>query len=441
MKKYQVIDVFTPSTQAIQTFVERENKINSHLVDALKTPGKQIVLYGHTKCGKSTLILNKLQQLKKKAFTTRCSEGMTYESVILDGFDQLGGIYDETIAKTRGFKIAPEVSISYSDIKAEFKLGEYARDTQKTGRQILPPQLTPRRLGEFFGASKSCWILEDFHKIKGTDKSKTSDLMKIFADMSGNYPELKIIALGAVGTARQVVQYNQEMEDRVTEIFIPYMKDDEIEQIIIGGEKLLNIKFSSDAKKRIIKYSCGLPAVCHQLCLNACYIRRVDNTTKNITGMNEEDLDNAITKFVDEKSDTLKKQFDKSIKVPNYTPVNIPKQILTVCLTINKDEFPVDEIFRRLKERKIKKNDIEKTLNELCTVDRSEILVYDENSNLYRFNNLFLKAYAQLRLHETEDVKPTTSRKDEQIVQKLLEIIDKDINDEESDEDSFIEEI
>lgn len=38
-------------------------------------------------------------------------------------------------------------------------------------------------------------------------------------DMSLEYPEVKLIAIGALGTARQVVEYDKEMNNRVTEVF------------------------------------------------------------------------------------------------------------------------------------------------------------------------------------------------------------------------------
>ena len=45
MAKYRTVSVFTPTTPARLTFVPRED-INDQLVDALITPGKQIVVYG-----------------------------------------------------------------------------------------------------------------------------------------------------------------------------------------------------------------------------------------------------------------------------------------------------------------------------------------------------------------------------------------------------------
>ncbi len=56
---FRVTDVFTPATPARVTFVERD-AINEKLVNALNTPGKQIVVYGHSGNGKSTFLVNKL---------------------------------------------------------------------------------------------------------------------------------------------------------------------------------------------------------------------------------------------------------------------------------------------------------------------------------------------------------------------------------------------
>ena len=47
--------IFTPSSPAIQNFVERETSVNNQITDALRTTGKQIVVYGHSGSGKTTL--------------------------------------------------------------------------------------------------------------------------------------------------------------------------------------------------------------------------------------------------------------------------------------------------------------------------------------------------------------------------------------------------
>lgn len=431
--------VFTPTTPATKTFVTRDIKINRHLRSGLKTPGKQIVLYGHSGCGKSTLIANELSKIYEYFVTTRCMDGMTFESIILDAFDQLSKFYPETVVKKKGFSISPEISLEYNQIRGSIKLFEVSKHKEVTHKSFVPPQLTPQRLGKFFGESKCCWILEDFHKIRDKEKTRTSQIMKVFMDMAAEYPELKLIALGAVGTARQVIEYDREMNNRVSEILIPYMKDIEIESIIETGESLLNVKFKEKVKKQIIKYSCGLPSICHQICLNICFNRHVEKTQPKRVDFDIDDFDEAIENYLEDKSDTYKSEFDRAIKIPNHSKQNGPKELLKAALRVNKDEFSFDEIYSSIKSKGIDKKNAESITNDLCSVDRSEILVFDENSNKYRFNNLFLKSYAVYRLTEKDDDEPRPkSSHDQKIVNRLLEIIEKDLSNE---FEIFIEEL
>lgn len=85
---FDVTEVFTPTTPAKVTFVEREI-VNEKLVNALNTPGKQIVVYGHSGNGKSTLLVNKLHQTYNGHITTRCMKGTTVNELMLNAFDKL----------------------------------------------------------------------------------------------------------------------------------------------------------------------------------------------------------------------------------------------------------------------------------------------------------------------------------------------------------------
>lgn len=117
-------------------------------------------------------------------------------------------------------------------------------EEQRKQQQILPPQSTPQMLARLLGGAECCWVLEDFHKMESTEKVKLAQIMKVFMDMADAYRNLKIIAIGAVGSARQAVEADAEMKNRVSEIFVPLMSDEEIGQIIQKGQDLLNFSMN-----------------------------------------------------------------------------------------------------------------------------------------------------------------------------------------------------
>jgi hypothetical protein len=109
LSSYSVYAVFTPTSQARINFVERK-AVNDQLVDALRTPGKQLVVYGESGSGKSTLLLKKLEETYPDHITSRCSSSMTFNQLLLDGFDQLDPFYVASSSTTRGRSVSPHWS-------------------------------------------------------------------------------------------------------------------------------------------------------------------------------------------------------------------------------------------------------------------------------------------------------------------------------------------
>lgn len=123
-KRFDLNEVFTPSSPAIYCFVPRNEKINDRLVNALKTRGKQIVVYGHTGSGKTTFLLNKLRETYENHITSRCMKTTTVESLLLDAFSQISPFYESEKNKTQ--KTAREISAeaTFFEIKNNIKINK-----------------------------------------------------------------------------------------------------------------------------------------------------------------------------------------------------------------------------------------------------------------------------------------------------------------------------
>ena len=211
------------------------------------------------------------------------------ESLMIDAISQLEPFYESEKSASQKSGKEAQIESTFWEIKTGLKVSSNLESTARSTR-LVPPQLNAHNLARLLGAKNLCWVIEDFHKVEVPEKQKLSQVMKIFMDCGAEFPQVKIITLGAVQTARQVVEYDDEMRNRVAEIEIQLMEPDEILQIINTGELRLNIEFPPNIKKLISKYSGGLPAVCHQLCLNACNAHGLLRTCPVVEKITTEDM-------------------------------------------------------------------------------------------------------------------------------------------------------
>lgn len=415
---FPVRKVFTPSAPARVAFVEREH-VNTKLVNALQTPGKQIVVYGHSGSGKTTLLVNKLHQIYEKHLTSRCMAGVTFDHLVLDAFDQLAPYYtsESSHAVKRGK--AAELTGTYQFIQSKLSATESTEQTKKALR-VLPPQLTPQNLARFIGASGCCWVLEDFHKIEESEKTKLSQLMKVFMDLSDEYETLKIIAIGAVDTARQVVDYDPEMKNRVAEIRVDLMEPQEILEIIAQGEQALNITIPKGIKTSISNYSAGLASACHHLCLNMCDAAGITQTCKEPYAIPNDCFKEAMKLYIEEASDSIKSSFDKALRKERSNKFDNANIILKTMCRLDENGAARSDLLRKIQEShpNFPNSNLEHYLKKLQQEEYGSLLRFSELSNCYSFSDPFYRVFAMVLYEETP-----RHRVDEKISEELSRLL------------------
>jgi hypothetical protein len=395
MQKIATTDVFTPTTPAISAFVERE-AINLQLVDGLRTPGKQVVVYGPSGSGKTTLLVNKLHQLYPDHITSRCTAATTFESLLLGAFDSLDVYYSTGTSIKRAKTTTYKLEQSYFTIKGSIEAAS-----------SVPPQLTPQRLAEFCGAAECCWVLEDFHKVPISEKEKLSQIMKVFTDTAAEYPGVKIVAIGAVDTARDVIRYDPEMRNRVAEIAVPLMTETELVSILDKGSHLLNVDFG-DLKQQVASYASGLAAVCHQLCLNICFAAEIYETREEMVTISGAQLQSAIERYISDASDTLKAVFDLATRQQRRRRFDNTKLILKALTKLESKGGSHAAILVqiRLEEPQYPASNLTTYLGELQRSERGGVLRFDSFSGKYYFSDPLYLAYSQCLLNPAE-IKPS----------------------------------
>jgi len=422
-KKYLLRDVFTPSSAAHLTYVDRPD-LDEQIEKALEIKGHQIIIYGHTGSGKTTFIENLLKKDNKNYITTNCMSETTFNNLVTDAFDKLNPYYLAEIEDKETNTISTELKASYFTIDATLK-GEIGEEHNEKMTRALPLQLTPQRLADFLGASNTVWVIDDFHKVLLEERTKFSQMLKVFVDSANKHPNIKVIAIGAVGTARDVVNYDAELNTRIAEIYVPLLNNEELESIISKGEGYLNLEFTVDLKKAITTYSSSLAAVCHHLCNNICFVNDIKETLDKKRTFDKDSLENAIKGYVNSNSDTHKKTLDRVFK--DDSEGNFKRVLKVICNELSKEEQNVKEIAHLLHKRSItfKKEKLTEILTALTTVEFGEILRYDENSGKYSFSNPFFKAYTKMCFDNDHNKIDTSDEFISITVRQLFELIEK----------------
>lgn len=403
---YNVYQVFTPTTQARLNYVSRDS-LNDPLVDALRTPGQQLVVYGESGSGKSTLLQRKLEELYPDHITTRCNASTTYEAIILDAFDQLDRYYDDQTTVKHGRGATLSLGPQFAAVKAQLGLSTNSERTT-SGKRLLPPQLTAQRLGQFVGENGLCWVLEDIHKVPSSEKTLLAQTFKVFSDLAGDYPDLRIIAIGATETAREVIQYDPEMRNRVSEVRVPLLTSGELYSIMANGSELMNIDMSMIAPD-IISFSSGLASVTHHLSLNACLAAGVENPLSERSPLDANHLESAVKRYIDQSSDTLKALLDVALRRHRERKFDNTRLILVALAS-----GPVEGLSHAAIRAKIQETvanyppgNVTKYLRTLTLSERGQIVVQSASGN-YRFRDPIVHSYARAVL----DVKVSSAWSD-----------------------------
>ncbi|AZN35160.1 hypothetical protein [Iodobacter ciconiae] len=264
------------------------------------------------------------------------------------------------------------------------------------------------------GAAGYCWVLEDFHKVAEEHKESLAQMMKVFMDVSDKYENLKIVAIGAVNTAREIVRYDREMRRRVSEIHVELMSDAEIEEIIAKGEINLNVKFSERVKSDIVHYSNGLAAICHRLCYILCDIEQIYETLDDAP-YEIDDISPAVEEYLKEESDTIKCSLDKALKAKGA------EDVLRVISSNGREGMTIEIIHDKLLELsvKIKTDKLLAVLNDLVLEKYGEIIKLDLDSGRYAFSDPFLHSFSRV-FFEEKDNRESSSRLSEREMISLL---------------------
>lgn len=382
--------VYTPNSAAGISYVSRR-ELETTIESNLSMTGRPIILYGDSGSGKTTIIENLFGRLRMEPIKTSCESTSTFEHVMLAAFDCLNAFYTSGKKSISSNKVASNLQGEFKALSGLLSI-EHKTTSEDVQERLLPPQLTPQRLAQLLGAIRGVWVIEDFHKVKESEKKRIADVIKIFIDQANDYPDVKIICVGAVDSPRKLLQQDSNLEGRVSDVHVPLLTDAEIKSMIIKGCKALNIKMEDSLIDKIVFYSGNLASVAHKMCYDICFRNGIKSTCWITKLIKDDKFSLAVKSYINDNSSRFKAIFDMSTQDPIGWYIIKTVHIKRIEVSYNQIRKGVNKNGRNYRD-----NAINSKLSQLISNDFG-VLRYNPLSKKYSIASPFWDAFLKMKL-------------------------------------------
>lgn len=297
---YQTNDVFGVRSKLIESYIERK-QVDELFNDAL-THGNEIIVYGSSKQGKTSLLLKNLRndQYVKVECSPQTQPIDIYKSILRQvGIKFLESETSHTAlehgAKAGGgFKIKVPM-IGEAGISTEAAAKATDTKTQVT-RYVEYNLALAQDVAEILKGNKirKYLVLENFHYLPTEVQESLAFDLRAFQDQG-----VIFIILGIWREANRLVQFNGDLLDRITEAPVEPWDITDFKRVIQKGALLLNVDFSQ-VENDLINAAFDSIGVVQEICKHACFAAGVHSTSSHTVEIQKEHLTEAIRKKADE---------------------------------------------------------------------------------------------------------------------------------------------
>ena len=392
----EVTEVFTPSIPASRGFVGRETEMEDLRNGGLRVPGAQVVVWGESGAGKSSLINKALSDEDMIAVKTACTPDSTYEQVLAAAFEGTGAFYVAETTQHAEAKASMDFTFGSELIGAKNKLTADASTGGSLKQEpITKPQLSAQKLVFELGARGYSWVIEDFHKMEKSERSKIAHALKVFSDEGGKYKKTRVIVIGVSESVDELLADATNIANRLVDIHVAPLNHEELGKILEVGEHLLNLGFSN-IRTRLLNTAVGTAGIAHALALACCNRRNVTHTSREQIIFTEQDFQSAAESYVRTRSGGLKARFASALKVHRKRVYKNTELILRALTQLPERGGTVGEILDVIRREypDYPSSNATKYLLELQEENRGA-LIRKTSTGIYRFDEPLQHAYAK----------------------------------------------
>lgn len=401
--EYELTKWFTPSKPATNNYVDR-GPLDRTIFREFAQQGRQVLVYGPTGAGKTSMVLDNLEKLKTryqtKSIRVTMTNTTTVESFIaevayklqLTRMVQSVETKETSVNTSAALKIINWVSANLGGQKKQIQQDIREQYTGPDDFTILEEALFKRN---------TILVVDDMENLTGTAdelRIRLAEIAKNMSDDAVNYEQsyAKIVFVGIATTAEQLWHDVESLKSRLATISVPYLNAHESQKIIQTGWQQAQLSGSIKQVEKTAYIASGIGKVVHELGQKTGYAA-VDDGSQVIRDRYIED---AIHEVFEVNELDYEEQLNKA-KNKTSTKTTVRNYVLYAMANDDRTKMTIQDILRAVNELRDaddkKANTISPALTQLKSA-KFDILSNDRNS--WQFKDPMFKAY--VREHKDE---------------------------------------
>jgi Cdc6-like AAA superfamily ATPase len=362
---FEVQQLFTPAAPINEAdlFAGRLEQIR-RLIEAVSERGRHAVLYGERGVGKTSLATT-FHMLIQRAISRQVYP-IRKPASPTDTFSSLWRRVFEDIS-TQAVVEGREEKIQVSEL--------YTRD--------ITPDDVVREMNHVSLNHIPLIIFDEFDKLAEPEaKRLMSHTIKALSDEGTN---ATILVVGVAEDIDKLIEGHASVERNITEIKMPRMSADELNQILDKRYPRVGMRIDGDSRWKIVTLSRGLPTYVHSLGRDAAR-RAISGRRLQII---EEDVDTAIKELVRNSDQTTTNTYHSATHSNKKNALY--KQVLSAAAIAKTDDegrFAPNDVVEPLSKiigRKMQIANFHGHLNAFCEFERGAILEKKGSTQAFRY--------------------------------------------------------
>lgn len=387
---------FTPSKPAIENYIFRGD-VDDKFIDALYEPGLQIIVYGSTGVGKSSLVWSTLEREKLNYIRISFDKTINEQNFCPKIMEELG--FEKTTQNvketTSGTSVGMEAGSTIWNL-ITFK-GKFDADSSTKKGNVYVPYYNDADIDavvKALTATNFILFLDDVEKADNELRTTIAHLGKKLSDNSVvNKTNAKVIYGGVSQEVNKLISVDKSLRDRLAEQLMTNVKTPEIKKIIENGWREMGFTWNDSELNEAANICCGYARYAHWIGKQSA-LSAFRNNRNVIT---QSDIDKSLDFIIEKYRDEFQTRFDSA--TGHKSGLRLRENILYALATSPEIEVKIDYIVNicsQLVHTQINQNQVSGPIGELKKPKRGCIVEDGRMKGYHRFSDLMIKPYIRM---------------------------------------------